>query len=590
MKLSSTNNFSGEIQMKCKKMLFVLAVMVAGLFATSCGNDDEEALTILYWQAPTSANPYLTGGSKDVDASALILEPLANYDEEGRLVPRLAEEIPTVGNGGISEDMTTITWKLKEGILWSDGTPLTVEDVIFTHRYLCSLPSTENLCDPVPVGNVDPVEDSPLSIRITFTAPATYPYTLFVGASFPVLQKAQFADCVGKEARECHMEHLYPVGTGPYKITDFTISEPDTGTTSVLTYEINEHFRTTGRLFPKVIIKGGGDAVTAARAVLERGEADYAWNLQIDPQTLESLQETGRGTVRPAFASSVEHLAINFTDPDPDLGNLRSEWSDGNNPHPFLTDPAVRKALSLAIDRGHIVEQLYGTGGRTTCNIIPAPSQYVSPNNEDCLTQDIEEARTLLDEAGWMPGDDGIREKDGVRLKILYQTSTNSVRQATQGLIQGWWRDIGVETELKNINAGIFFSNDSDNDNPDNLWRFYADIEMYANGASYIDPQNYLSSWLTTEIAGSENSWLGSNISRWSNQEYDNLYQELTRAPVGADRENLVIQMNDMLVENHVVIPLVDRASISAFSNSLKGVRVNGWDSDLWNIHEWYRE
>lgn len=146
-------------------------MIVAGLFAISCGDDDDETLTILYWQAPTIANPYLTGGTKDVDASALILEPLANYDEQGRLVPRLAEEIPTVKNGGISEDMTTITWKLKEGVLWSDGTPLTVEDLIFTHRYLCSLPSTEDVCDIIPIGNVDPVENLPLNIKLPSLPP-----------------------------------------------------------------------------------------------------------------------------------------------------------------------------------------------------------------------------------------------------------------------------------------------------------------------------------------------------------------------------------------------------------------------------------
>ena len=571
--------------MKYKKMLLVLAICVAGLFAASCGDDDDETLTILYWQAPTIANPYLSGATKDVDASALILEPLANYNEEGRLVPRLAEEIPTAENGGVSEDMTTITWKLKEGVLWSDGTPLTVEDVIFTHRYLCSLPAEKDVCDSVPIGNVDPVEDFPHSVRITFTEPLIYPYTLFVGASSPILQKAQFANCVGESTEECHMKHLYPVGTGPYKITDFTISGSDAETASVLTYEINEHFRATDRLFPKVVIKGGGDAVAAARAVLERSEADYAWNLQIDPQTLASLQKIGRGTVRSAFASLIEHLVVNFSNPDPTLGDQRSEWSDGSNPHPFLTDPAVRRALSLAIDRGHIVEQLYGAAGRTTCNIIPAPPKYVSPNNEDCLTQDIEEARTLLEEAGWIPGDDDIREKDGVRLKILYQTiSNNSVRQTTQELIQGWWRDIGIETELRAVDT--FFNPGSS----DNLWRFYADIEMYANGTSSIDPQDYLASWLTTGIPGSGNDWSGSNVSRWSNQKYDDLHEELKRTPIGPDRENLVIQMNDMLVQNHVVIPLVNRAFVSAFSNSLKGVRVNGWDSELWNIHEWYRE
>ena len=307
----------------------------------------------------------------------------------------------------------------------------------------------------------------------------------------------------------------------------------------------------------------------------------------MDPETLKTLEDGGKGTVEPAFASLVEHLMVNFTNPDPALGDQRSEWLEGNNPHPFLTDLAVRKALSLAIDRVHIAEQLYGHTGKATCNVLPAPLEYASPNNDECLTQNIEGAKTLLDEAGWTPGDDGIREKGGTRLNITYQTSTNPVRQATQELIQRWWREIGVETELNNIDGGVFFS--SDPDNPNNLWRFYADVQMFANEAS-IDPQGYLSGWQTTEITSSENNWMGGNIPRWSNKQYDDRYQKLRQTPIGTERENLVIRLNDLLVQNYVLIPLVDRAFASAFSNSLKGVRVNGWDSELWNIHEWYRE
>ena len=442
------------------------------------------------------------------------------------------------------------------------------------------------MCGPVPVGNVDPVKDLPLNIRITFTSPVTYPYTLFVGASLPVLQKAQFANCVGEVAQGCRTENLYPIGTGPYKIIDFTVSESETETTSVLTYEINEHFRTSEKLFSKVVIKGGGDATASARAVLETGEADYGWNLQIEPQTLKALEDNDKGTVVTAFASVIERLVVNFTNPDPDLGDQRSEWLEGNNPHPFLTDLAVRKALSLAIDRVRIAEQLYGSTGRATCNVISAPPQYASLNNESCLTQNIEEAKTLLDKAGWTPGDDGIREKDGVRLKILYKTTAgNSVRQITQDLIKQWWLEIGVETELGGV-ANFF-----DLENPDNFQRFYSDIEMYATGpSSPIDPQSYLSSWQTTEITGSENNWMGGNIPRWSNQEYDDFYQELNRTLIDTERENLVIRLNDLLVQNYVLIPLLDRALVSAVSNSVKGVRINGWDSALWNIHEWYRE
>ena len=573
--------------MKYRKMLLALALMAAGLLAVSCGdNDAEQPLTILYWQAPTIANPYHSSGSKDVDASALVLEPLANYNEKGELLPRLSEEVPTVENGGVSEDMTMMTWKLKEGIYWSDGTPLSVEDVVFTHRYICSLPSIGNACDPIQ--SVDSADDSPLNIKITFTSPTPYPYIFFVGAGSPVLQKAQFDNCVGKAASECRNENLYPVGTGPYKITDFTVNESETETTSSIIYEVNEHFRAPEELFSKVVLKGGGDAITAARAVLETGEADYGWNIQIDPQTLESLQKAGRGRIETAFSASVEHLVVNFTNPDSDLGNRRSEWSNGNNPHPFLTDPAVRQALSLAIDRGRIAEQLYGPAGRPACNILSAPQQYASPNNESCLTQDIGRAKALLDDAGWLPGDDGIRKKGEVRLEILYQTSTNLVRQMTQKMIQQWWREIGVETELKDIDAGVFFGNNAPGI-PDTLGRFRADIQMYASGAS-IDPQSYMSSWQTSQIAGAENNWMGGNVPRWSSKEYDSLYKKLEEAPIGTAREELVIQLNDLLVQNHVLIPLINRGFVSVLANSLKGVRANDWDSDLWNIHEWYRE
>ena len=227
------------------------------------------------------------------------------------------------------------------------------------------------------------------------------------GASF--LQQAQFEDCLGEAARQCETENFYPIGSGPYRITDFhndTASE-----TSEITYGINEHFRGPGQpFFSEVILKGGGSAVDAARAVLETGEADYAWNMQVEPDVLQSLQASGNGMVAAAFASNVERLVVNFTDPDPELGDQRSEWSETNpNPHPFLADFDVRRALSLAIDRGQLAEQLYGALGEPTCNVITAPARYVSPHNDECLEQDVAEANALLDDAGWERGADDVR-------------------------------------------------------------------------------------------------------------------------------------------------------------------------------------
>lgn len=565
--------------------LFWTLVLIGSLFLSSCGDGDGiRRLTLLFWQAPSIANPYLSGGNKDTEAAALVLEPLANYDEDGRLVPRLAASIPTVENGGVTQDRTVVTWTLKSDVLWSDGTPLTAEDFAFTYSYICALP--EGNCENEPITDVEAIDD--MTVRVTFRSPQPYPYTAFVGAGGVVLQETQFGACLGQEARQCEMENLFPIGTGPYKITDFKV-DPVEGTSEIV-YDINENFRIPNQpFFSEVILRGGGSAIDAARAVLETGKADYAWNLQVEPDVLESLQAAGRGMLVAAFASNVERLVINFTDPvpEPDSGLEPSEWSaDAPNPHPFLTDPDVRQALSLAIDRGRIAEQLYGTAGEPSCNLITAPPEYVSPHNDACLEQDIAGANALLENAGWLRGSDGIREKDGVRLRILYQTSTNSVRQKTQELIQDWWREIGADTELKDISASEFFGGDP---HFDTVGRFLADIQMYTNGPG-VDPQSHLRNWRISEIARPENNWGGGNVPRWVSEEYDAVYERLEGPSLGQMRQDLIIQLNDLLVQNHVLIPLINRATVSsAVSSSLGGVRLNPWDAELWNIHEWYR-
>jgi peptide/nickel transport system substrate-binding protein len=538
-------------------------------------------VNILYWQAVSTLNPYLSGGTKDIEAGSLIVEPLARYDENGTMVPWLAEEIPTIENGGVSEDLTSITWKLKEGILWSDGTPLTAEDAVFSWEY-CLDP--EMGCNALSwfsdVENVEAVDER--TIKITFSVPKPYPYGPFVGAESPIIQKAQFQDCMGARAQECTEQNFGPVGTGPYVVTEFRAND-------VVIYGINENYRDPNKpCFSEVVFKGGGDAASAARAVLETGEVDYAWNVQVEPQILNQMALAGKGKVVSAYSTGVERIMINFTNPDPALGEKRSVWSpDDPNPHPFLTDYAVRRALSLAIDRNTIATQLYGTGGKPTCNVLPAPAIYVSTANDECLTQNIDEANRILDEAGWVRGADGVRAKDGVRLSILYQTSTNSVRQSTQALVKQWWEQIGVETELRNIDAGVFFGGDPAS--PDTYGKFYADVEMYTNDFSGTDPEAYMANWLCDEISGPDNQWLGNNIPRWCNPDYEALVAQMAQTAVLEERADLAKQMNDMLMQDYVMIPLVHRGQPSAHANSLLGVRMNPWDSELWNIADWTR-
>jgi len=555
-------------------------VAIAGGHGGERGSDGQ--LNIIYWQAPSTLNPFLSGGTKENEAASLVLESLARFNEAGEIVAWLAEDIPTIPNGGVGEDLKSITWTLREGVVWSDGTPFTAADVVFTYEY-CTNP--ESGCASLSyfdgISSVEAVGDR--GVRITFDAPKPFPYTAFVGAESPILQKAQFQDCLGARAPECTDANFGPIGTGPFVVEEFRPND-------VITYVANDRYRDADKpAFARVTFKGGGDAAAAARSVLETGEFDYAWNLQLAPDVLSRMEEAGRGTVVAAYGTSVERIMVNQTNAAPSLGpDRRSVFMNGENMHPFLTDPAVGAALSLSIDRALIDEIGYGAGGQPTCNVLPAPELYASTANDACLTQDIEGANAILDAAGWVDTNgNGVRDKDGVELSLLFQTSTNAVRQDTQALIKDWWSRIGVETELRNIDASVFFG--SDPGSPDTFQKFYADVEMYTNNFSGVDPEAYLGNWVCADIPRPETQWQGNNMQRFCREEYDALVQQMSQTSDLAERGELAKTMNDMLVQSWSIIPLIHRGNPSAHVNTLGGVKMSDWDSELWNIADWYR-
>ena len=557
------------------------AIALAGTaWAADQGRDGE--LRLLYWQAPSTMMPYLSGGTKELEASSVVIEPLARYDNDGKMHPWLAVEVPTVANGGVSEDLKSITWKIKPGIKWSDGSELTSADAVFTYEY-CSHPDTgctsSNYFNDIV--SVDALDSH--TIKINFSVAKPFPYAPFVGYNAPIMQAAQFEGCIGAKAQECTEQNFNPIGTGPFKVVDFKPND-------VIVFEANPLYREEGKpAFSSLLFKGGGDATSAARSVLETGEMHYAWNLQVEPEILTKMTEAGKGTIIAGFGTAVERLMVNFTNPDPALGDNRAEYLGGNNnrnPHPFLSDYAVRRALSLAIDRQILVDAGYGSAGKISCNVLPAPAIYASDANDECKTQNVDEANRILDEAGWVRGSDGIRAKNGVRISILYQTSTNSVRQGTQAFIKEMWKAIGVETELRNLSASVFFGGDPAS--PDTYQKFYADIEMYTNTFSGTDPETYMANWTCKQVSRRSNTWGGGNMPRWCNPDYDALSTEMSKTADLENRIRLAKAMNDMLMQDYAMIPLIHRGGVSAYLNTVEGPVGNEWDSELWNIADWH--
>ena len=564
--------------MRLKTTLLGVAAAVALAPAAFAERGSDGHVNVLFWQAASILNPYLSAGTKDVYTSSLILEGLAGFDEKGAIFPRLAADIPTLANGGVSADLTTITWKLKPGLMWSDGTPVTSADAKFTYEY-CIHP--EGGCAELPkfdgIKSVETPDD--LTIAITFNGPKPNPYNAFVGALVPILQKAQFANCLGAAAPTCTEQNFNPIGTGPYRVTSFK-------TNDTIELEANPNYRDPAKpAFATMTVKGGGDAEAAARAVMETGEFDYAWNTQVNPELQTQMAAGGKGVFVNVFATTTERLEMNLTDPSPDLAE--GERSTVKHPHPILTDMNVRKALSMALDRQTLVDVGYGAAGKVTCNVIPAPEIYAS-GNTDCVAQDMAGAKALLDAAGWVPGADGIREKDGKKLHLLYQTTVNPVRQDFQALIKSWWTDLGVHVELKAIDASVFFGGDAGS--PDTYQKFYADVEMFANNFDGTDPEAFMAGYRCSDIPSPDNQWQGNNINRFCDPAYDALVTELSQTGDVAKRAELAKKMDAMVsTDSFTVIPMVDRGRLSAASKTLGGVIINGWDTEFWNVQDWTR-
>ncbi len=550
----------------------------AALAAGRCGT-----LRILYWQAVTILNSHLAQGTKDFDGSRLVIEPLAAIPADGVPVPILAAEVPTAANGGIAKDFSSITWKLKQGVKWSDGTDFTADDVIFTYKYASDEKTAATTAGTFE--NIKTIEaPDKFTVKITWKEPNPNSYEAFVTGLGQILQKKQFEPFIGEKYKDG--PNLNPIGTGPFKIRE---AKPN----DVVTYDMNPLYRDFSKgkpCFREVIFKGGGDAPSAAKAVFQTGDIDYGWNLQVEASVLVPMASAAdsKGTLVAATSPNLERLLINRTNPDPALGDKRGE---PDQPHPFLADLNVRKALAMVIDTTEMAKQLYGPAGDGTCIVLNTPPNLVS-KNITCSKADtaaFAAANSLLDAAGWTKGSDGIRHKvvggKDVKMKIVYQTTVNALRQKEQAFVKDAWSKLGVDVELKSVQAGVFFS--SDEANADTAAKFWTDVEMFTNGPESPDPTNYLKGWTCGEIKTKAAKWSGNNYERWCNKDYDALWTQLTKETDPAKRNDLAIKMNDLLINDVVIIPLVARKSVSGYSKALKGIAISGWDSEMWNIADW---
>jgi len=530
-------------------------------------------LKLIWWQGAVHLNPHFAGGTKEQDATRIFYESLAGWDTEGNLIPMLAAEIPSRANGGLSADGRQVTWKLKRGVTWHDGQPFSADDVVFTAAYAGDPATATVTVATYKDLKVEKVDSH--TVRVTYARPTPFWAEAFTGSFGMILPKHVFEPFIGAKSRE-NPANVKPVGTGPYKFLDFKPGDMLRAVANTSYHVPNQPF------FDALELKGGGDALSAARAVLQTGEFDFAWNLAVEDEILKRLEAGGKGKLIFLEGSDIEFISLNCTDPwnevDGERGSIKSK-------HPAFQDKAVRDAMVLLIDRKGVQDFIYGRGGIATSNFLNNPPRFRSPNTK--FEFNVDKANQILEAAGWKKGADGIRAKGNVKLKFVFQTSVSQPRQKTQAIVKDACSKAGIELELKSITAAVFFG--SDVANPDTYQKFWSDMQMYTTTMTQPDPQVFMEQFTTDQISQKANKWASRNLVRWSNAEYDATFKAAQVEFDPVKRAAMFIKMNDLVVGDNHVIPLFARPRPRGYASKLAPA-LSAWDNDTWALGFWTRD
>ncbi len=537
-------------------------------------------LRLISYQAATVLAAHGGQGSKDAYAGSLIMEPPLTYSPLGELQPLLVEEVPTVENGLLSEDLKTATFTFLPDLVWSDGEPVVANDLVFTWQWVTN-ESNASLNASVwdTIESIEATDEK--TAVVTFKQGRVNWFEPFVGSSIGVLYPAHAFDNDPSNRNDAFL--VAPIGTGPYVIESFTPND-------LAVFAINENYREPNKpYFSTVTFKGGGDAIATARSVVQTGEYDYAWNVQAEPELIEEINATAAdGEIIGIQTTTTEVVYFNFSDPDTEVDGQRSHK---DTPHPFLTDRAVRDAISLGIDRGLIAGEFYGDAETATSNVLSGNEAFESPNTS--WTFDLEEAARVLDEAGWVveEGSD-FRTKDGVELRLTFGTATNPVRQKTQAVVKSALEQIGIGVDLDQVDSAIFFDTSAGNDQ--NYNHFYSDMLMWSGGPGAPIAPRFMLKWYAGEndenIAQQENNWSGQNFQRYRNPDFDALFEELQTATTLEEAIDLLISLNDTVINDRAVVPLVARTFYYAIADRINRTNMdldNSWTGPFDNIANW---
>lgn len=526
--------------------LATVAPSLTSMGAAMAQNAPNGQVVLGFSQEPTVFNPHLPHIEVDEGIHFAIFDALFDVDGDGNFYPLLAKEVPTVANGGVSAD--GLTWKitLRDDVKWHDGTPFTAEDVKFTFELLVNpdfrswRPNGHELARDLTV--VSPTE-------LTWTMSEIYaPYMSILASTF-IVPKHAFD---GVDPNEAPFNNN-PIGTGAFKWKSRVAG-------SSIELDANPDYFGDGPYLERLVVKYVPD-LTVLYTQFKTGDIDVIGLQYITPDNYENAKTLPDRVVEIYGSASFESITLNMQ-------------------RPQFQDLKVRQALYHAIDKASIIDALYYGVPSPTEGYIPPESYY---HNDKLPTHEYDPKKSiaLLDEAGWVPGSDGIREKDGMRMSFSNSTTSgNHLREQAQQFLQQSFKDIGVEMTISNLPPAVMWGE---------YWSMsqFDSVVVGLNCLTGADPDssNYFMSNASPATGGSgQNTWV------YNNPEVDALLVKGGQLVSPEERLPIYLKLQEVLRADLPFLPLFQYATIRGRKAGIEGYAANINNRiDTWNVRSWRR-
>ena len=519
-----------------------LILPASGIYTPALAQSNRERVIFATTQEPVQFNPLLyANGGTDTIVEALVFDALWDIDDKGNFIPNLAAELPTRENGGISEDGKTWKINLKRDVKWSDGQPFTAKDVEFTYQTIVNPKvaarsrSGFDLIDSLKV-----VDDHTVEIVLK----RAYVPFYWAWQSMHIVPHHLLSAEADVNTSGFNMN---PIGTGAYLLKSRTAG-------SHMVYEANPNYHRGTPKIPQFIHKFVPDQLVAY-GQMKTGEIDHFGLMGIPFDRWDEAQKLPDRRF--------------YFNPQPYV-----QFIYFNTGKPQFADPKVRKALYIACEMQKSIDDInFGSTPRTLSYLHTSHWAYNGDLKEETANPAL--AARMLDEAGWLVGADGIREKDGVKLKFSCSTTAGvPSRQAAQALFQQNWKQIGVDMEIKNMPGSV-------------VWGDYTTKHQYDTLLVAWEPPvgmdpDYSSRCHSNAI---EN---GANYTQYKNPKVDELLDLGVTQTNVEERKETYAKVQQILLDEVPFAPQFSVVQGNMNVSALQNIKPNQYVTDAaWNVHEW---